>query len=65
MTGKIAHDHGMAGFSDCYHPEVVYDPRFPDWKFQIEKAWELYSSGTKFYGHDVRNRYRGLFVVLE
>jgi hypothetical protein len=62
MTGRIVHDYGF-GVSACYHPSIVGDPRFFDWPWQLDQVWKLYSSGTKFYAFDVRNRYRHLFEV--
>ncbi len=45
----VFHDWGFGGISDCYHPEIVKDPRFfsdPQW--QIDQVYNLYKGGTKF-----------------
>jgi len=47
-------DHGITQINKKYHPQIVNDPRFKDWKFQIEQGWKLYKSGTRYYGHDHR-----------
>ena len=45
------YDHGFFGISDCYHPEITSDKRFlSDWHWQIDKSYELYKGGVKFYG---------------
>lgn len=56
-------DHGIAQINDYWHRDIVKDPRFADWKWQLEKGWELYKSGTKFYGFDVRHKVRNRFVM--
>ncbi len=50
------------GISKCYHRDIVEDPRFNDYKWQLSEAYRLYSEGTKFYGHDVRNKARQFFT---
>lgn len=56
-------DHGIAQINDYWHRDIVKDPRFADWKWQLEKGWELYKGGTKFYGFDVRHKVRNRFVM--
>ncbi len=48
-------DYGICQVNKYYHPDIVNDPRFftaPFW--QIEKCWELYEGGTRFFGFDAR-----------
>jgi hypothetical protein len=56
-------DSGLAQINHFYHPSIVKDPRFKDWKWQLEKGWELYKGGTRFYGKDVRHKVRNRFVM--
>lgn len=47
--------YGFCQIHAGYHPEVVNDPRFfsdPYW--QLDKCWEMYQGGVRFYGYDVR-----------
>lgn len=62
---------GPNGFEDSWgfcqvhkpdHPEIVNDPRFfsdPYW--QLDKCWELYQGGTRFYGADLKELSRPFF----
>jgi hypothetical protein len=59
-TGRLEYDWGF-GISACYHPEVTNDPRFTDYKWQGQKAWEYYSGGVKFYGYNNRHKARKFF----
>lgn len=45
-------DVGICQISKKYHPEVVGDKNFKDWKWQIRKCWDFYRGGVRFYGHD-------------
>jgi len=46
-------DYGLCQINKKYHPEIVNDPRFfTDYKFQVDKCFELYKNGTKFYAMD-------------
>lgn len=58
-------DSGIAQINHYYHPAIVRDPRFKDWKWQLEQAWKLYAGGTKFFGHDVRYRVRDRFITRQ
>lgn len=47
VTGDI----GFCQISPYYHPQITNDKRFlTDWKWQINKCYELYKNGTRFYG---------------
>jgi hypothetical protein len=54
-------DWGFCGINDYWHAEIVNDPRFFDWQWQIEKCLELYKRGEKFYGlsqiHKVKHNF--------
>ena len=54
--GKKHTDYGM-GISSCYHPEVTNDPKFFEWRWHIEEAWRLWSTGTPFYGKGNPNKF--------
>ena len=41
---------GFCQIHEHYHPEIVKNPRFKEWKWQIDKCLELYKGGTAFYG---------------
>jgi len=43
-------DKGLCQINIGYHSHIVFDERFSDWKWQIEKCYELYENGTIFYG---------------
>ncbi len=51
--GKKYYDFGFCGVSNYYHPKIVNDKRFfTDWKWQLNKCYELYKGGTTFYGRN-------------
>jgi hypothetical protein len=54
--GDNGHAHGFCQIHDQYHPQIVSDPRFRDWKWQINTCWKLYKGGVRFYGYDVRHK---------
>jgi hypothetical protein len=48
---------GFCMFNRIWHSKVVDDPRFftePEW--QMQKCYEAYKGGTRFYGFDVRKK---------
>lgn len=52
----VTNDIGFCQISPFYHPHITNDERFltdPYW--QLDKCWELYSGGTRFYGYDKRH----------
>lgn len=49
---SYTNDYGITQIHKPSHPKIVSDPRMSDWKFQIDKGYELYKSGTRFYGLD-------------
>ena len=43
-------DHGFCQINAWWHPQIVNDPRFfQDAEWQLQRCWELYKNGTKFY----------------
>lgn len=50
-NGKRWYDVGICQISQYYHPKVVADERFGDWKWQIDQCWKMFKGGTKFYGN--------------
>lgn len=49
-TKKYEWDWGIGQISACYHPNIVYNEKFINWRYQIEQAYQLYKTGTTFYG---------------
>lgn len=47
-------DVGICQINKTYHPKVVSDPRFKDWKWQLDTCWKMYKGNVRFYGYDVR-----------
>ena len=44
-------DWGACQVNRYYHPEIVNHPLFfTDAEWQLQKCWELYNAGVKFYG---------------
>jgi len=49
------HGHGFCGFDDRWWNKIILDERFEsDPRWQLEKCYEAYTGGTRFYGYDVR-----------
>lgn len=42
-------DVGLCQINMGYHKKIVNDPRFTDYKWQLEQCLRLYRNGTKFY----------------
>jgi len=50
-ANTVGTDYGW-GVNDFYHPHIVWadgDRFFWDYKFNLDKTYELYASGTRFY----------------
>ena len=47
------------------HKKIVNDPRFTDYKRQIEQCWRLYQWWTRFYWFDVRYKRSKWNVVID
>lgn len=50
MPAGYYNDHGFCGASDYYYWYITSDPNFLDPKWQLQKCYELFQGGTKFYG---------------
>lgn len=43
------------GINSYFHPEIVNDERFwNDWKWQIDRTYQLWSGGVRFYGYNTK-----------
>jgi len=62
-NGKKYRDSGICQISRYYHPHITNHKQFPDYKFQIEKCYELYKGGTVFYGWSTRHT-RGTNIIF-
>lgn len=49
---KTAHGYGLCQISSCYHPETVADENFLNEKWQLQKCYDMYKEGVRFYGAD-------------
>lgn len=50
VGGNGYRDIGLCQINKGYHKAIVKDPRFTDYKWQLEQCYRLYNGGTKFYG---------------
>ena len=65
LVGKNGHrDYGLCQINKGYHGKIVNDKNFYNTQFQIEKCYELYSSGTRFYGMDRIKKIKGNIIFL-
>lgn len=62
-NGNGSWDYGLCGFNSTYNMHLIKDPKFQDWKFQVEKCWEKYQSGTTFYAY-ITPRWKKIFNSL-
>jgi len=62
---KAMYDWWLCGFNEYWHPEIVMDYRFWDWKFQADNCYKLKSTGTIFYWRDGRYKYKNDFIFTE
>lgn len=46
------YDYGICQVNSGYHSKVTKDPRFKDWKWQLEQCVRLYKGGTVFYAKE-------------
>ena len=61
-NGKREDSWGLCQLNRRRHKNVVDNPLF--WesrKYQVEVCWDKYKNGTKFYGYNVRLKYKDLF----
>lgn len=58
-------DSGLTQINHFWHPLIVRDPRFKEWKFQLEAGYKLYKGGTTFYGFYKRNEVKDRFIAMK
>ena len=58
-------DKGICQVNIGWHPKVVNDPQFKDWKWQVDTCWKMYKGGVRFYGYDVRHRALPRFILAK
>jgi len=63
--GDNGHSRGFCQIHDYFYPEIISDPRFSDWKWQIDTCYRLYKGGTRFYGYDVRHKVKHHFKFYD
>ena len=61
--GQLWSDSGICQISRYYHTHIVTDPKWSDWRWQIDQCLKLYKSGTRFYGYDHRHK-RGTKIIF-
>ena len=49
-TVSYTGDVGLCQINSYWHPDIVKNPNFKDWKWQIRTCYSLYKNGTTFYG---------------
>ena len=62
---KTMYDWWLCGFNEYWHPEIVMDYRFWDWKWQADKCVELKNGWTIFYWRNGRYKYKNDFIFTE
>lgn len=62
--GDEGHAHGVCQIHDLYHSKIIKDPRFKDWKWQVNQCVRLWQGGTKFYGYKNRNKVTKYFNFI-
>lgn len=50
VGGNGYRDVGLCQINKGYHKDIVNDPRFADYKWQLEQCYQMYKNGVKFYG---------------
>jgi len=56
---------GLCQLHRTWHKDIVDTKEFWESReYQVEKCWEKYSWGTKFYGYYVRNKYKDHFTII-
>ena len=62
---KAMYDWWLCGFNEYWHPEVVMNYKFWDWKRQVDKCVELKKGWTAFYWWAGRYKYKNDFIFTE
>lgn len=58
-------DRGIAQINAYFHPEIVHDKRFADWRWQLEQGWKMYRGGVRFYAYDTRWKHVPDFILAD
>lgn len=58
-------DKGLCQINIGYHPEIVSNKKFTDYKWQLDQCWKLFKGGTRFYGFDHRARAINKYTWIE
>jgi hypothetical protein len=62
---KLHHDWGF-GLSDGYYKHIVEDERFlSDWRWNIQKTFEVWNGGARFYGGDNISKAKKLITWIK
>ena len=51
-ANTIGVDYGLCGINSYFHPQIVNDPKFQDWKWQMDTCYQLWDGGVTFYGYN-------------
>ena len=43
-------DYGLCQINGYFHRQIVTDPKFNDWKWEIDTCYQMYAGGVTFYG---------------
>ena len=57
-------DWGLCQISSYWHPQIVNDPKFNDWKWEIDTCYQLYDGGVTFYGLNHIDRVEDNFKLI-
>ena len=49
-ANTVGVDYGLCGINSYFHPQIVNDPKFQDWKWQMDTCFQLWDGGVTFYG---------------
>ena len=64
-NGKREESYWLCQMMRKYHPEVNTKIFRESWEYQVEICWKKYKWGTKFYGFNVRNKYKNDFTIIK
>jgi len=43
-------DYGLCQINSYFHSQIVNDPKFNDWRWEIDTCYQMYEGGVTFYG---------------
>ena len=65
QNGKREDSYWLCMIHRRWHSDIVDQKIFwESWEYQVEQCWKLYKGWTKFYGYNVREKYRNQFTIL-